>query len=74
MPTGQQLIEQGRQQGIEQGRQLLQQLLLDLLRQRFNAEVDSHIEERIATASAEQIKIWSVRVLSAPTLGELFAD
>jgi hypothetical protein len=74
MTAGQQIFEQGRQQGIEQGRQLLQGLLLDLLRQRFSAEVDTHIEERIATASAEQIKAWSVRVLSAATLAEVFAD
>ena len=71
MTAGQRLIEQGRQQGVEQGRQ---EMLLLLLRQRFGQAVDAHVEQRIATAPIEQIKAWSVRVLSAATLAELFAD
>jgi hypothetical protein len=67
MTAGQQLIEQGRQQGI-------QGLLLDLLRQRFGDEVDTQVEQRIASASVEQLKTWSVRVLSAATLAEVFAN
>lgn len=69
--TGQQLIEQGRQQGIEQGRQ---QMLMSLLRQRFEAGVDVHVEQRIATASLDQLEAWSLRVLSATTLADVFAD
>ena len=71
MTAGQRLIEQGRQQGRQQG---IQELLLLLLRQRFGDAVDAHVEQRIATASLEQIKAWSVRVLSAATLSELLAD
>jgi flagellar biosynthesis/type III secretory pathway protein FliH len=68
-------IEQGRQQGIEQGRQQgVQDLLMRLLQQRFGEAADAHVEQRIATASIEQIEAWSARVLSAATLGELFAD
>ncbi|MBK7539686.1 MAG: Rpn family recombination-promoting nuclease/putative transposase [Myxococcales bacterium] len=68
-------IEQGRQQGIEQGReQGIQHLLLRLLRQRFGAEVDPGIEQRVASASSEQLETWAVRVLSAPTLAELFGS
>ncbi len=67
MTAGQELIEQGRKQGI-------QQQLLRLVRQRFGAEVDSHDEQRIATASVEQIEIWFGRVLTATTLAELLAD
>jgi hypothetical protein len=44
------------------------------LRQRFGAEVDPHVEQRIATASVEQIETWSGRVLTAATLAELLAD
>ncbi|HMA03325.1 MAG TPA: Rpn family recombination-promoting nuclease/putative transposase [Gemmatimonadaceae bacterium] len=69
--AGQQLIEQGRKQGIEQG---FQQMLLRLLRQRFGDQVDTQVEQRIVTASVEQIETWSRRVLSAPTLAELFVD
>ena len=74
MTAGQQLIEQGRKQGIEQGRQGFQQVLLRLLRQRFGDAVDAHVEQRIATAPIEQIDLWTVRILSAATLAEVFAD
>ena len=69
--AGQELIEQGRKQGIEQG---FQEVLLRQLRQRFGSQVDAHVEQRIVTASAEQVEIWSMRVLSAATLAELFAN
>jgi hypothetical protein len=77
--TGQQLIEQGRQQGLEQGReqgrqQGIQALLLRQLRQRFGDAVDTHVEQRIGTASVEQLETWSMRVISAATLAELFAS
>jgi len=78
MTAGQRLIEQGRQQGIQQGmeegRQRFQVMLLRLLRQRFGNEVDTHVEQRIAAASVEQIEAWSARVLSAATLTEAIAD
>jgi hypothetical protein len=45
-----------------------------LLRQRFGAEVNTQVEQRIAAASFEQVDAWSARVLSAATLSELFAD
>jgi len=78
--AAQRYIEQGRQQGIEQGRQEgrqegFQELLLRLLRLRFGAEVDAHVERRIAAASAEQIDAWSARLMSGPvSLAELLAD
>jgi hypothetical protein len=79
MAAGQQIFEQGREKGIEQGRQLgrqesVQGMLLRLLRQRFGDAVNADVEQRIATASVEQIEAWSARVLSAATLAELFAD
>jgi len=69
--AGQQLIEQGRKEGRQQG---FQEVLLRLLRQRFGAQVDTQVEQRIMMAPVEQIEIWSMRVLSAATLNELFAD
>jgi hypothetical protein len=36
--------------------------------------VDAHVEQRIATASIEQIDLWTMRILSAATLAEVFAD
>jgi hypothetical protein len=32
------------------------------------------VEQRVSTASAEQIDAWTARLLSAPTLAELLAD
>jgi predicted transposase/invertase (TIGR01784 family) len=69
--AGQQLIEQGRKEGRQQG---IQGLLLRLLRQRFGDQVDTDAEQRLATASVEQIETWSMRVLSAATLAEVLAD
>jgi hypothetical protein len=67
MTAGQQLIEQGRQQGI-------QGVLLRLLRQRFGDAVNAQVEQRIVTASLEQVDAWTGRVLSAASLGEVLAD
>jgi predicted transposase YdaD len=73
--AGQRLIEQGHQQGHQQGFQQGEcALLLRLLRRRFGDEVDTNIEQRITTASIEQIDTWTERVLSAATLTELLAD
>jgi predicted transposase YdaD len=73
--AGQQLIEQGRQEGRQEGRQQgFQEVLLRQLRQRFGDQVDTQVEQRIVTASVEQVETWSMRVLSAATLAELFAN
>lgn len=67
MTAEQRLIEQGRQQGM-------QGVLLRLLRQRFDNAVNTQVEQRIATASREQVEAWTGRVLSAATLAEVIAD
>ena len=81
--VGQQLREEGRQEGREEGREEGRQegrreggcaVLLRLLRQRFGNEVDASVERRVATASLEQIEVWTERVLFAATLTELLAD
>jgi len=78
----QQGIEQGRQQGIEQGlqqsiehgrQQGLQEMLLHLLRHRFGDAVCVHVEQRIATASLEQLQTWTPRILTATTLDDVLA-
>lgn len=71
MTAGQQIFEQGRLKGRQQG---VQELLLRFLRQRFGDAVDTHVEQRIAAASIEQIEVWSARVLSAASLAEALAD
>ena len=67
----QEAIREGVKQGIQQGECAV---LLRQLRQRFGDAVDAHVEQRIATAGIEQIDLWTVRVLSATTLAEVFAD
>ncbi|HEX3474095.1 MAG TPA: DUF4351 domain-containing protein [Kofleriaceae bacterium] len=67
MTAGQRLIEQGRQQGV-------QGVLLRLLRQRFGDAVSAQVEQRIATASLEQVEAGTGRVLSAATLAEVLTD
>ena len=67
----QEAIQEGVQQGIQQGECAV---LLRQLRQRFGDAVDAHVEQRVATASIEQIDLWTVRILSAATLAEVFAD
>src|SRR5262249_59372740 len=58
-------LEEGVKQGLEQGER---KVLLRLLRRRFGAEVDGEMERRVAAAPAEQIEVWTERVLSATTL------
>ena len=64
-------IQEGVQQGVEQGER---KVLLRQLRRRFGAEVDGEIERRVAAAPAEQVEVWTERVLTAATLAELLAD
>jgi hypothetical protein len=63
--------EEGRQEARQEARQ---EMLLHLLRQRFGDEVDAQVEARVATSSFEQLKAWTERLLSAPTLSALLAD
>jgi predicted transposase/invertase (TIGR01784 family) len=84
--VGQQLIEEGRkqglaqgiaqgiEQGIEQERQHARGMLLRFLRQRFGDAVQPHIEQRVATASREQLDLWLSRLMSGTTLEATFAD
>ena len=72
MTAGERLIQQGEERGIQKGVQQGERaLLLRLLRQRFGNQVDMETEQRVATATTEQIATWAERILSAATLTEL---
>ena len=71
----QDIVETWRQEAIQEGvKQGECAVLLHLLRQRFDDAVDAHVEQRVATAPIEQINLWTMRILSATTLAEVFAD
>ena len=78
MTAAQRLREEGRQEGRQEGREeglrTSRLLMLHMVQHRFGDQVDPHIEQRLRTATVEQIEAWSVRVLSAASLAELFAD
>jgi Domain of unknown function (DUF4351) len=67
----QEAVQEGERKGVQKGERTV---LLRLLRRRFGDAVDAHVEQRIATASSEQIDSWTMRILSAATLAEVFAD
>ncbi|HWO25147.1 MAG TPA: DUF4351 domain-containing protein [Kofleriaceae bacterium] len=67
----QEAIQEGVKKGVQQGEC---SVLLRQLRQRFGDAVDAHVEQRVMTASIEQIDLWTVRILSATTLAEVFVD
>ena len=69
VPTGLQLMEQSRQEGVLQGRA---ESLVRLLAHRFGTLPDD-IQQKIDAATAIQLDEWIVRVLTAPSLAEVFA-
>jgi hypothetical protein len=67
----QDIVDTWRREAIQEGER---KVLLRQLRRRFGAEVDGEIERRVAVAPAEQVEVWTERVLSAPTLADLLLD
>lgn len=72
MTAGEQLIEQGFRQGMLEGRlDALRAMTNRLLTLRFGA-VSTHTQERLQSATAEELEAWSERVVLASTLDEVF--
>ena len=61
-------LREGRQKGVLDGRQ---QTLAELLTERFGP-LDEAVTQRLASASLDELKLWSRRILSAQTLDEVF--
>jgi hypothetical protein len=61
------LEEKGRQEGRREG----QQMLLGMLTQRFG-ELPEEVGRRVMAADAEALKRWSLRLLSARSVDEVF--
>ena len=60
--------QEGRQEGVLDGRQ---QTLAEQLAERFGP-LDEAVTRRLASASLDELKHWSHRILSAQTLDEVF--
>ncbi len=65
-------VRQGVRQGVQQGvRDTLRNTLRKLLTQRFG-ELPQHINARIMSASTEELDAMTMRVITAPTLQDVF--
>lgn len=68
------VLEMGEERGVQKGSLRGQRGMLEgLLRARFG-EVPMDARERLAGADAESLKRWSLRVLTATNLAEVFVD
>jgi hypothetical protein len=73
-PELKKLIEGEQKKGLDEGqRQARQQVLLDLLRERFG-DLPSAIQARVDAADIAQISAWTKKLLSAPSLDDVFAS
>jgi hypothetical protein len=73
MTAADQLIERGRERGHAQGREQGQrEMLLEMLRGRFGALPEA-VVTRVTAAGTADLKAWSMRLLTAPGLDDVFA-
>ncbi len=75
MTAAERLIEQGLEQGLEQGRAEGAAATLErLIARKFQVAIDEAIRARLASASAQELALWTDRILSAQSLDELLAE
>jgi flagellar biosynthesis/type III secretory pathway protein FliH len=66
--------EEGREEGLEKGRaEARREMLLEQLHARFG-RLPRSVPERVQAADTAQVKRWLLRVVTATTLAEVFAD
>lgn len=70
------LIRRGRREGFLEGLQEGRQAVLQrLLGKRFGIDaLDMRLQERLRTATPEQLYLWAERILEAATVEDVFAD
>ncbi|MFP4184439.1 MAG: hypothetical protein ACLFRW_07655 [Halorhodospira sp.] len=67
--------ERGLQKGRQEGRREEgSELLLLLLRDKFGSEAAERYRQRVEQADEETIRAWSIRVLRAETIEDIFTD
>jgi hypothetical protein len=74
MTIGEKLIARGERRGREKGREeATRDLLLEMLTERFG-DLPPALSEKVAAAPTTDLRRWARRLLTAATLGEVFAD
>ena len=72
MTLAERLLTRGRQEGWLEGWQVVLQRQLS---KRFGTDIlDIRLQERLRTATPEQLDLWAERILDAATVEEVFAD
>jgi len=72
MTLAERLLHRGKQEGRQEGRLLLLQRQLT---KRFGQDVlDIRVQERLRTATPEQLDLWAERILDARAFEEVFSD
>ena len=68
------ILEKGREEGLQEGRQQGEaQVVLRQLRLKFGP-LAPEIEERVRSADADRLLVWSERILAAESLQDVFRD
>ena len=63
-------LDEGRKEGLDEGRK---EVLLLQLAQRFG-DPPAAVRQRIEDASADQLRRWAERIISAPSIEDIFGD
>ncbi|MFP4649150.1 MAG: hypothetical protein ACLFMS_08165 [Halorhodospira sp.] len=75
MTVAEQWVQRGRQEGRQAGRQEGEvELLLWQIRERFGSEAAERYRQQVEQADEAMIRTWSVRLLRAEAVEDVFAD
>ncbi|SHI46436.1 DUF4351 domain-containing protein, partial [Pollutimonas bauzanensis] len=64
-------LQKGLQKGIQQGLEQQRQVLLRMLERKFSP-MPQHYQVRLSQAGAEQLQTWSLNVLDAQRIEDVF--
>ena len=65
-------MQQGMQQGVQQGRRQGEAAILRKLISAKFASLPKPVDERIDLATSEELERWSLRLLEAGSIGQIF--
>ena len=67
-------LTEGRQVGLKEGMQEGASIVLQRLLQRKFGVIPPSVQQKLKTATSEQLEAWSLNILDATTLDEVFKD